>query len=85
MVDYTKEFLRFLTAGLLLAIGVGMMLFPFIPFGFVLVFAALALLSPYIWWIRRLLRELEEQDSRIKKAEYKSEKWLLQLAELFRR
>ena len=56
------KYLRPVIGGIALLLGVAFMLVPFIPLGYVLLFAALILLVPYVPFLRKWKSELQEKD-----------------------
>ncbi|HTO34827.1 MAG TPA: hypothetical protein VFC92_02895 [Bacteroidales bacterium] len=68
-----KKYIRLVAGILILLLGGVFMLIPFIPLGYVLVFAGLFLLAQYVPFLRKLVDKLKKKDKkgRIEKVEKK--------------
>ncbi len=68
-----KKYIRLVAGIIILLLGGVFMLIPFIPLGYVLVFAGLFLLSHYVPFLRKLVDKLKKKDQkgRIEKVEKK--------------
>ena len=59
-----KKYIRPVAATILMVLGIVFLFFPFIPLGYIFMFAALLLLAPYLPPVRRFLDYLRRKDNK---------------------
>lgn len=57
-----RKYLRLIFGSIILIVGIGFMLVPFLPIGYIFIFVAVFLLSPYIPFLAKLMRYLKSKD-----------------------
>lgn len=72
-----NSYIRYIIGALCALGGIIFMFIPFIPLGYVLLFAALLLLSPNLPFVRKLMRYLRKRDKNghIERLENKLNEW----------
>lgn len=72
---HIKKYVRLVLGIILLALGIGFMVIPFIPIGYIFIFVALFFLATYIPPLSRFLDYLKEKDKsgRLDEVEHKLE------------
>lgn len=70
-----KKHIRLILGIILLILGIGFMVIPFIPIGYIIIFVAIFFLATYIPALKRFLTYLKKKDKkgRLKKVEKKIE------------